>query len=80
MSTRQLGRNVAVTAKNIKNGTFKWAALSRPFLFPRATNGTRRRRRGGWTRAVPPTADRGEIFMRVKASTSGRELSRHDRN
>lgn len=22
----------------------------------------------GWKRAVPPTADRGEIFMRVKAS------------
>lgn len=48
--------------------------------FSAATNGTSRRRGGCMRVAVPPTADRGEIFMRVKASTRGRELSRHGRN
>lgn len=35
-------------------------------------------RRGGWDARVSANGvDRGEIFTRVKASTRGRELSRH---
>ena len=48
--------------------------LAAAFSFFRGRMG----RRGGWDAQVSANGvDRGEIFTRVKASTRGRELSRH---
>lgn len=63
-----MSRAAGATARNIKNGEFKWAALSRSFVsqVERDECGTRRgasRRRGGWTRAVPATALTAERFL-----------------